>query len=319
MTFRSSRPMVTAATAAVVLTFLLTACGSSGVASTSASRPGAPSFATGSSAHTLEVGGVERSYIVYRPAALPASRPAPLVVMLHGGFGSAAQAERKYGWDSLADANHFLVVYPDGVDHAWNAGGGCCGKAASQGVDDVSFITSVVAAVASETAVDPKRIYATGMSNGALMDYRLACSTDRFAAIGPVSGTLQGSCPDPRPVSVIHIHGSADTHVPYAGGTGSGPGHVDGLAVPAVVQKWTQVDGCQPPSTHTSGAVSTQTARCPDGRNVELITVGGAGHQWPGSPSRPLVQKILHSDPPSNALNATSTIWAFFAAHPKRN
>jgi polyhydroxybutyrate depolymerase len=150
------------------------------------------------------------------------------------------------------------------------------------------------------------------------MDYRLACSTDVFAAIGPVSGTLQGSCPHPEKVSVIDIHGSADTHVPYNGGVGSGPGHVDGLSIPAVNEMWRKVDECANPSMRSSGVVTTSVAPCPDGRSVDLITVAGAGHQWPGSPDRPVVQRLLHTDTPSTALNATQTIWEFFSNHPKR-
>ena len=82
----------------------------------------------GSSTHALTVGGRKRTYIVYRPADLPAS--APLVVMLHGGYGSADQAEKTYGWNDEADREHFLVAYPDGLNRAWNTGGGCCGQSA---------------------------------------------------------------------------------------------------------------------------------------------------------------------------------------------
>ena len=80
----------------------------------------------GRSEHDISVGGLDRSYGVYRPAGL--TGPAPLVVMLHGGFGTGAQAEKSYGWDAQADAGHFVVAYPNGLDRAWDAGGGCCGS-----------------------------------------------------------------------------------------------------------------------------------------------------------------------------------------------
>lgn len=269
----------------------------------------------GRSTHAIDVGGQSRSYQLYRPAALPA-HPA-LVIVLHGGFGSGTQAESSYGWDALADREHVVVAYPNGLNRAWSVGSGCCGTPGRRNVDDVGFIEQVVADVGRATRVDPNRVYATGISNGGLLAYRLACDTTTFAAIGPVSATLLGDCPDPAPTSVIHIHGSADTRIRYSGGRGEGVAHIDGPAVPTVLARWRAVDGCPAPVTTTSGPVTTSTAKCPGGRAVELITIAGAGHQWPGAPPRPGAEKVLGTDPPSQALDATSTIWQFFAAHPK--
>jgi len=270
----------------------------------------------GSSTQMLTVDGRTRTFRVYRPAALP-SGPAPLVVMLHGGFGDAGQAESTYGWDQEADREGFVVAYPDGLNHAWNGGGGCCGQPGREHVDDVAFITDVVHTVERELPIDSRRVYATGISNGGIMSYRLACDTTTFAAIGPDSATMLGACDHPTPISVIHIHGTADHNIPYAGGEGSGFAKVDGPAVPAVVASWRTVDGCGPPSSTTTGVVTRSVASCPDGRTVELVTIAGAGHQWPGSQGHGLVGRILGLDPPSHALDATATIWAFFAAHPK--
>ena len=98
---------------------------------------------TGTSAHSIKIGGRDRSYRLYKPAGLPAS--APLVVMLHGAFGKAKRAEKAYSWDELANSQWFLVAYPDGLNRSWNVnGGGCCGPPARDGVDDVAFITAVV-------------------------------------------------------------------------------------------------------------------------------------------------------------------------------
>src|SRR5690349_7481432 len=174
-----------------------------------------PAVPMGSSNQTITVDGRERSFQVYRPATLPAR--VPLVVMLHGGFGSASQAESYYGWDGEADSNQFVVAYPDGVNRAWAVGGGCCGTPGTTGVDDVAFITAVVTRLSGQLSIDPNRVYATGISNGGLMVYRLACDTSLFAAIGPDSATLLGDCPSPKPVSVIHIHGTADHNIPYDG------------------------------------------------------------------------------------------------------
>ena len=275
----------------------------------------ATAFPVGSSAHTIVAGGRTRTFIVYRPAALPAA--APLVVMMHGGFGSASQAERSYHWDAEADAGHFVVAYPDGLNHAWNTGGGCCGIPARTGVDDVGFITAMVAAIKHVIPVNANRVYATGISNGGIMAYTLACRTTIFAAIGPDSATELGSCPDPAPVSVIHIHGTADKNIPYNGGEGDGVAHIDGPSVPALNARWRAIDHCRPPVATTAAVVTTSVANCPAGRTVELITIAGAGHQWPGGAPNVLAQNLLHTDPPSTALNATAVIWQFFAAHPR--
>ena len=307
------RAALTACTTAA-LACLLAACGSQTVVQPGPSTPAA--LPVGSSSHTIVVGGRTRTYLTYRPAAL--SGPAPLVVMLHGGFGTAALAERYYGWDAEADRGHFVVAYPDGLNRAWNTGGGCCGTPAKENVDDVGFITAVVSAVGRSVPIDPRRVYVTGISNGGIMAYALACRTRGvFAAIGPVAATQLGPCSTPEPISVLHIHGTADTNIPYDGSQGQGYAHIHGPSVPSVNATWRSIDGCDPPAVSTQGVVTTSTATCPQGRAVELITVDGAGHQWPGSASRPGIQRLLHIDPPSTAFDATAVLWAFFAAHPR--
>jgi polyhydroxybutyrate depolymerase len=261
-----------------------------------------------------------RTYGVYRPASLP-SGPAPLVIVLHGAVGTGAQAEQSYGWDAEADRGGFVAAFPDGVGRTWDASPDCCGKAAADHVDDVGFLTRLVTAVSALVPVDPRRVFLTGISNGALMAYRVACSTQVFAAIAPVSGTMINACPSPHPISILHIHGTADRTIPYDGGpgrrdnggTGRLPVKIDGPAVPDLIARWRTVDGCPAPVVSKAGPVTTSVAHCPSGRVVELITIAGAGHQWPGSPGPgPLASQLLHLDPPSDALNATDTIWRFF-------
>jgi polyhydroxybutyrate depolymerase len=269
----------------------------------------------GPSTHSITVGGRVRTYHLYRPVAV--ATPAPLVVMLHGGFGTGSQAETSYGWDSRADSAGFLVAYPDGLDRAWNTGGGCCGTPARENVDDVGFITAMVHQIQGELAVDADRIYATGISNGGIMAYTLACRSDLFAAIGPDSATMLGECPDPRPLSVIHVHGTADHNIPYQGGPGRGPGHIDGPAVPEINATWRRVDDCAAPTVTTDPPVTTSLASCPNGHAVELITLDGAGHQWPGGRPNTRAGNLVHLDPPATAVDATAVIWQFFAGHPK--
>ena len=279
-------------------------------------EPARPVFPPGTTVRPISVGGLDRFYRVYVPAGLPAS--APLVIMLHGGLGSAEDAETNYGWNELADSAKFVVAYPDGIGRpdgtgrAWNTGGGCCGRPAREGIDDVGFITAVVGDIAGNVGIDPARVYATGFSNGGMMAYTLACHTTTFAEIGPVAAIQLGECSAPHPTSVMQIHGTLDRNIRYDGEPGEGAAHIDGPPVAEVNAFWRNVDRCAAPSVTTAGPVTTSTADCVDGRGVVLITVDGAGHQWPGSaPNGP------GADPPSRALNATSTLWQFFAGHPQ--
>jgi polyhydroxybutyrate depolymerase len=281
-----------------------------------------PAVAVGRSTGTLDVGGQQRTYRVYRPASVRA--PAPLVLVLHGAAGSGQQAEDSYGWDAQAESGGFLAVFPDGIRRTWNVDPDCCGAAAAQNVDDVGFLTALVASFAP--LVDQTRIYATGISNGAMMSYRLACDTEIFAAIASVSGTMINQCPDPAPLSVLAIHGTADRTIPYDGGPGRRhnqgagarlPAKIDGPPIPSLMDTWRTVNGCPAPQSTTVGPVTTSTVTCPDNRAVELITINGAGHQWPGGREAPLARQLLDLDAPSTALQATPTIWTFFAAHPR--
>lgn len=303
-----------------MLAVVVAACSTGGVDTPVATAAPASSLPTGDSTVRVLSGGAVRSAIVHRPARSGAALP--LVVMLHGGYGSARQAQQAYGWDGLADRFGFVVAYPDGLSRSWNAGS-CCGTAAKQEVNDVEFVTSLVARIRRDVSVDISRVYVAGMSNGAMMALRLMCETDAFAAGAAVAGTLVTGCGSPRQASLLQIHGTADDRVPYAGGPGkafgaSGQARVDGMAIPAINKKWRRVDDCSDPVEQVSGAVTTSLASCADGRAVELISIAGAGHQWPGATSTTARQRSGSADTPSTAIDATETIWDFFAAHPRR-
>ncbi|MBX9640032.1 MAG: prolyl oligopeptidase family serine peptidase [Mycobacteriaceae bacterium] len=270
----------------------------------------------GKSTQSIQWAGATRTLHVYRPQGLTGATP--LVLMLHGGFGSGTQAENAYHWDTEADQGRFLVAYPDGLGRAWNAGS-CCGNPSQNKLDDVGFISAALAAIERQAPVDPARVYVTGMSNGAMMALRLACETDLFAAIAPVAGTLVTDCSRARPTSVLQIHGTADASVPYTGGPGkslkaNGTPRVDGPPVPTVNAAWRTIDHCGPPTSTTTGVLTTETATCPDGRTVELISVADAGHQWPGGVRGPVLERLGLPEP-STALDATDTIWQFFSQH----
>ncbi len=185
-----------------------------------------PSLPT-DSVRDLTHDGRTRDYLLHVPPAFDATQPVALVMVFHGGGGRAQNAVRMTNFNELADEQGFIVVYPNGTGRleeqvlTWN-GGGCCGRAMLENVDDVGFARAILADLQTVAAIDAKRVYATGMSNGGIMAYRLACeAADVFAAIAPVAGTLNFSpCTPPEHVAIIHFHGTDDQHVLYNGGVG---------------------------------------------------------------------------------------------------
>jgi len=257
--------------------------------------------------------GIERTYRLFVPGSL-GRRPA-LVLVLHGGFGTGDSAAIQSGFDDRARKAGFLVVYPDGIGRSWNALT-CCGLAQQEHVDDVAFLSRLIQVLATRYDVDRHRVYATGISNGGLMAYVLGCrDADAIAAIGPVSATMDfDSCSPSRPVSILHIHGTADENIPFSGGVGTkGVTHRSWRSVPDTISRWRLLDHCSTPVEHRSRLVATSVSQCARGTAVQLDLVIGGGHSWPdGQRMSPLL------DPPSNALDATDTLWRFFAEHPQR-
>ncbi len=280
----------------------------------------------GTTEHTVTVDRRARTYLVHLPAAsAPSPSGLPVVVVLHGGGGSGAQVEQQSGLSEVADRAGFLAVYPNGSGRlgttllTWNAGT-CCGYAHQTNSDDVAFVAAVLDQLARDHRVDPRRIYVTGMSNGAMMAYRLGCElAGRIAAIAPVSGALDTvTCTPSRPVSVLAFHGLADQKVPYKGGESSLAGLRKGderadRSVAAAMSFWTRRDGCAAtPTRSTRGAVHHDVyGSCGPGVAVELYSIEGAGHAWPGG-TRPRGQ----GDAPAPAPDASEVMWRFFAAHP---
>ncbi|HEY5625090.1 MAG TPA: PHB depolymerase family esterase, partial [Dehalococcoidia bacterium] len=209
---------------------------------------------------TITIGGRQRTWLLYVPSTLPGS-PAPLVIGLHGGFGSGEQFERTARFNEQAEDGGFLAAYPDGTGGfpTWN-GGRCCGYAVRENVVDVGFIEAMVDAISAEYSVDSARVYATGHSNGAIMALRLACESDRFRAVGAVAGSLEVSqCNPPHPVSTLLIHGDADESHPLEGGQGpQSVSDVDFTSVADSMAVLAPAMGCSGGSQdNVSGAVTT--------------------------------------------------------------
>ncbi len=263
----------------------------------------------------IRYGGRERTYIVHVPPAYDRTKPAPLVLVLHGAGQSFDTAEKMSGMSLEADKEDFLVAYPRGTGHlkeepTWNSGN-CCGYAMRNNVDDVGFIRALVAQLKKDYAVDSKRVYVTGVSNGAMMSYRLGCEvSDQIAAIAPVEGAQNVDCKPASPVSVIVFHGTADRLVPFDGGTArdqTGPQRTDN-SVAGAVSFWVKQDGCSPTPQHeeTSEVHTDVYSGCKDGTGVALYAIQGGRHKWPGASLS------------GNHVRATEIMWDFFAQHAKR-
>lgn len=280
-------------------------------------------LSAGDSIRRLNHDGLERSYILHVPPGYDATHPTAVVLVFHGGGGNAESIVHLTDFNTQADRAGFLVVYPNGTGRlrnvllTWN-GGTCCGYAQAHNVDDVGFVRAIIADLQSVAAIDPKRIYATGISNGGIMSYRLACeASDLIAAIGPVAGTLNvAHCEPEEPVSVIHFHGTEDHHLPYDGGVGSASRTgVNYTSVQDSVRFWLGYNQC--PATakaeHFADTRHTAYTSCASGSAVELYTIVKGGHAWPGGNG----PAWRGGDKPTTTIAATQIIWEFFAAHPK--
>jgi polyhydroxybutyrate depolymerase len=274
----------------------------------------------------LRHGDRVRTYIVHLPPSYDPAKRWPVVLVLHGGGGNGQQMAEMTGFSRKADREGFIAVYPNGTGRwqnrflTWNAGN-CCAWAYENRIDDVGFIRALIERLKKDYAVDGKRVFATGISNGGMMSYRLACElSDRIAAIGPVAGAQNVDCRPAQPVSVIILHGTADLHVLYNGGAPlrmvdvRNP-RVD-RPVSAAVEFWVKRNRCaDSPARERKGKVVVERyGNCDAGTAVTLYTLLYEGHTWPGG-----TKWAVWADEPSREVSATDVIWEFFRSHPKRD
>lgn len=268
----------------------------------------------------LEHGGLTRSFRVHLPPGYDPNVPLPVVVMLHGGAGSGEQLETaSSGMSEIADAEGFIAVYPDGTGaiKTWNAGT-CCGSAVSSNVDDVGFIGALLDDVEASLCVDLRRVYAAGMSNGAMMTHRLACELPQhFAAFGPVAGAdLLPACTPSEPVAMMHIHGTDDGHVPVDGGLGCGPSNVPFPPLAQTMETRRLVNGCEATTT-VAFTEGDGTCRAYDqcDADVLLCMIEGGGHSWPGGEPNVDIIDCPADGEQSTTFHASQQLWTFFSAH----
>ena len=235
---------------------------------------------TGRFTLVLKSGGITRYALVDVPPRVPATRPLPLVLALHGAGGTGREMDQGTGLSGLADRAGFVAVYPSAAWKFWNI------QASPRKPDDVAFIGTLLDTVESQVCIDSQRIYAAGVSNGGGMVALLACAmSDRLAAVAPVAGNYLPlpACAPPRPVSMLEIHGTADRSVPYR-------------IVPGWVGTWLRLDGC-PLAMRTSrvppNGLRYDAGPCDGGTRVSHLELFGGPHEWPTS--------------------ANATVWRFFS------
>jgi len=285
-----------------------------------------------------------RSYYLHLPRGYDAHKSYPLVLVLHSAMGNGSLIAERTHFNSVADAEGFIVVYPNGSSDSdgalrmltWNAGH-CCYLARDQKIDDVGFISGLIEQLQESYPIDPTRIHVTGFSNGAMLAYRVgAALSGKVASIAAVSGNIGGRLfssapllrpPNPEhPLSVLVIHGMLDEQVPYAGGQGKKTiGIRFDISVANSVAFWRKSNHCPKEplqQSPLSAQLHHELYQCTvTGTEVELLAIKDGGHAWPGGEvvagwsAEKLVIRVL-LDAPSDELDATQTIWRFFESHP---
>ena len=274
--------------------------------------------------------GRTRTYRFFKPLSIDSTVPAPLVVALHGGLGSASQFEANSRLTEFAESNGLYVVYPNGISasateptfQTWNAGD-CCGPAVRSGVDDVAFIASLIKLVRSNYLVDSNRIFAIGHSNGGMLAYKLACElSDQIKGIGIQSASLgMNECKSSTPVKVIHIHGTADTNFPLEGGLGSGVANVSFRSARFAVDTLVGVNRCsKDPDVVRDDENSDITVyswnKCSNSVGIRYITVDGASHAWMGGAAQSSSAQSLVGTPYLK-LDSTRALLSFLLSESK--
>lgn len=288
---------------------------------------GVSATGTKSTSQFVTSDGRTRRYRTYVPTNLPTGQ-LPLLIALHGGLGTSDQFAANSGFDNLAEANKFVVTYPDGTSNqsdgtgfqTWN-GGYCCGPAQTQNVDDVAFISSLIDTLVAQLPIDPRRVFIAGHSNGGILAYRLACElSEKIAAIGLQAGSnvVQGCAPS-RAVSVLHIHGSADTNMPIGGGRGTGLSTTVFVSAQAAIDAMVAANGCstsyESSKSVTDSNVTAKTwTRSGTSIHVRFVTVATATHAWMGHAAQSESSSTYVGNPYLN-FDSSRAIWSFFASH----
>jgi polyhydroxybutyrate depolymerase len=282
---------------------------------------------------------MERTYHIHFPVTYKKSIRSPMVIVLHGkgGNGESMVLVTKRGFDKLSDSDGFLVVYPDGIELNWNDGRSdeeSNDRAHKENIDDVGYISALIDSLKEDYNIDPKRVYVTGISNGAIMSYRLACElSHKITAIAPVDGNipsmLSHECTPTRSVSVLAINNVDDPLVPFEGGEIWSHFHRvklgKVLSVNESITFWVRRNKCsiipfidqEPDRDPTDGTrvLRKEFKKGLDGTEVILYKIDGGGHTWPGG-FQYLPAWIIGRT--CRDFDACEVIWAFFKKHSRK-
>ena len=253
-------------------------------------------------------GGLERDYTLYIPASYSAGNEAPLLFNFHGYTSNSWQQAFYSNFNTVADDEGFIIVYPEGtLDNTgtshWNVGWG------GSTVDDIGFTSALIDSISADYSINQDRVYSTGMSNGGFMSYQLACElSDRIAAIASVTGSMNmgwfNSCNPNHPMPIMEIHGTADGNVPYA-------------TIPSIMDFWANFNNCNSsaivtnvPNTSTTDGCTTEHQIWENGNNgstVEHYKIIGGEHSWPGA--------LFPNGVTNQDIDASEKIWEFFSKY----
>jgi polyhydroxybutyrate depolymerase len=256
-----------------------------------------------------ELGRSRRLYRVHIPSTYRSDVPIPLLLYFHGAGGTAAGGDRSSGFTDLAEQDHFIVAYGQGLPDV-NSGVTFWADVGpiDYGIDDVHTVSLMLDDLQNKFCIDAHRIFATGFSSGGGMSNLLACRlAGRIAAVAPVSGNfymIPGGCHPGRPISVLNIHGTADPLLPYNGLPPSVDPSWPLPSIPQWLQDWAGRDGCSPNPEiflHTPQVMGEQWTNCQGGTSIAHYRIEDGGHSWP---------TMLGGRP------TLSVIWDFFQAHP---
>lgn len=292
---------------------------------TASAEVGAKITQPGDYTFAIEHGGMKRTYRVHVPASYKSTEPAPILLSFHGGGANMdyQASEENYGQISKSETEGFIVVFPNGYGKlpggklaTWNAGS-CCAWARDEKVDDVGFVKAMIDNLTNQLNIDRKRIFATGISNGGMLAYRLACEMPgTIKAIASVAGTIGvTNCNPAEPVAILHIHAKNDDHVLFGGGAGPKAQDrskvPDFTSVPDTIALWVRLNKCDTTPKRVlerPGAYCDRYSACRGNADVELCVTETGGHSWPGAIKS-------RGEPTSKAISANDVMWEFFKSH----
>ncbi|OQW55608.1 MAG: polyhydroxybutyrate depolymerase [Proteobacteria bacterium SG_bin9] len=277
----------------------------------------------------LTIDGVKRTYSVQ----IAAKRPAPLVLALHGNTQQGSDVESRTAWPIVARRENFTVVFPDGLNRAWadlRGSGPRAGYRPPAGTDDIAFLMAIVDKLVKDGVADPRKIYATGLSNGGAMALSLACQhPEKLAAVAPtiinMTDLFGAACKPAQPIPVLLMNGTEDPLIPYKGGLGTSRFAVPGFwSTAQTIAFWRKINQCETKDASATdlpdkdkddqSTVTRITSQCPAGQDVVLYRINGGGHRLPGGFPDAMAARLVGAmlGPQNRDIDGAETIWAFF-------